>query len=99
MIFLIGAVLLIGMDQGAEADFVAYFALQRFGMRSFATIVGTIAMASSLGLAIGGWSFAHLFDTRGDYFIACIIGGGAYIVAGLLMLMTGIIEKTKARVS
>lgn len=86
------AVFLVGMGQGAEADFIAYFGRRTFGLRAYSTILGTQAMASSLGMAAGAFLFAKLFDLHGDYLIACYVGGASFLLAGAIVLSVGLGE-------
>lgn len=75
----VGAVLLVGVGQGAESDFVAYFALKVFGTRSFARIVSVFAMVAIAGFSLGGLVFAALRDQLGDYRLASYVGCGCFI--------------------
>jgi predicted MFS family arabinose efflux permease len=84
---------LIGTGQGAEADFIAFFTLRSFGMRAFASIVGVLAMMSTLGLAAGGFLFAQLADSDGTYDGACLIGAGCLIASGVVILLTGLVDR------
>ncbi|MET0241802.1 MAG: MFS transporter [Sphingobium sp.] len=86
----------IGMGQGAEADFVAYFSLRSFGMKSFATIVGVLGMMSTVGLAIGGFLFGRLFDADGSYATACHVGAACLFLSAALIVATGLSERRKA---
>jgi predicted MFS family arabinose efflux permease len=93
---IVGAIVfLIGMGQGAEADFIAYFGRRTFGLRAYSTLLGTLAMASSLGMAAGGFSFAKLFDLQGNYLLACYLGGASFLLAGFIIFAVGLGEKMK----
>jgi MFS family permease len=87
----------IGMAQGAESDFVAYFALRSFGMRAFSTIVGVLAMVVTLGLALGAWVYGVLFDLYGSYTIACMIGAACLLASGVFVIAAGLIDRAGAR--
>lgn len=87
----------IGLAQGAEADFVAFFILRSFGMRAFSAIVGFVAMVVTLGLTVGAWLFGALFDIFGNYEAASIIGAGFLATAGLLILTAGFCERQIAK--
>lgn len=93
---LAGILFLIGTGQGAEADFIAFFTLRSFGMRAFATIVGVLAMMSTLGLAAGGFLFARLADSDGNYDAACLIGAVCLLVSGAIILATGLGDRRLA---
>lgn len=88
-------VFLVGMGQGAEADFIAYFGRRTFGLRAYSTLLGTIAMASSLGMAAGAYSFAKLFDLHGNYLAASYLGGASFLLAGVIIMAVGLGEKAK----
>lgn len=94
---LIAAMLfVIGTGQGAEGDFVAYFALRSFGMRAFSTIVGLLGMMSTIGLAGGAFLFAKIFDGQGNYVMASLIGAGCLFLSSLLLLITGLSDRRHA---
>ncbi|MET0364772.1 MAG: MFS transporter [Sphingobium sp.] len=93
--FAAAAILAIGMGQGAEADFVAYFALRSFGMRAYATIVGVLGMMSTVGLAVGGFLFAQLADRNGNYDAACLIGAACLIASGVILILTGLSDRRR----
>lgn len=95
--FAAAAILAIGLGQGAEADFVAYFALRSFGIRAFATIVGVLGMMSTVGLAIGGFLFAQMFDRHGNYDAVCLIGAACLTCSGAILILTGISDRRHKR--
>lgn len=72
------ALILIGAGQGAEGDFLAFFALRCFGEAIFATIFGIFALIVGLGIAAGGYVFALGFDRFGSYFT--VIAGAAALM-------------------
>lgn len=94
--YLLVALLLgsIGMAQGAESDFVAFFTLRSFGLRVFSTIVGVLAMIVTLGLTVGAWVYGLLFDIYGSYEIASFAGSGCLLSAGIFVLIAGLREKS-----
>lgn len=94
--YLLVAILLgsIGMAQGAESDFVAFFTLRSFGLRVFSTIVGVLAMIVTLGLTAGAWIYGLLFDMYGSYEIASFAGSACLLSAGIFVLIAGLIEKS-----
>jgi MFS family permease len=89
---MIAIVLLIGMGQGAEADFVAYFSLRLFGLRSYSTLVGLNAMIVGFGLALGGIGFAAMADAYGDYSLAMGAGSACFFIAAVLFLAVRLIQ-------
>lgn len=88
MPLLVAAVLLVGMGQGAEADMIGYFALRLFGLGAYSTIVGVWTMVASLTIALGGTSFARIYDHAGSYAGACLLGAGCFLLSGLLLFGT-----------
>jgi MFS family permease len=72
---------LIGLAQGAESDYLSYFALRIFGISNFSKLVGLISMAVGGGMAVGGFLFAALFDHYHDYHVAVRIGSALYLIA------------------
>ncbi len=91
--FIAAMLFVIGTGQGAEGDFIAYFALRSFGMRSFSTVVGVLGMMSTVGLAGGAFLFAQIFDANGSYVMACIIGAACLTVSGVLIILTGLSDR------
>jgi MFS family permease len=80
------AVFLLGLGQGAEADFIAFFTLRIFGTRSYATIYSTIGASVGGGMALGGIAFAGLHDLTGSYDIAVYVSAALYSMAALIAL-------------
>lgn len=88
---------LIGMAQGAEGDFMAFFSLRSFGIRAFATIVGVLGMTASLGMAAGAFAFSLIFDAHGSYFLACYMGAVCLFLSGIIIFLTGLAEQRSVR--
>ena len=82
------AVLLIGMGQGVEGDFVAFFTFKNFGMRRYSTLVGIINLSVGSSFAFGGFTFAFLFDRMSSYVLATQIAGCCFALGGLLIFLT-----------
>ncbi|MGE3745323.1 MAG: MFS transporter [Sphingomonadaceae bacterium] len=80
------AVLLLGMAQGAESDYVAFFTLRFFGLKAYSTIVGTYAMAIGLSMSVGGLGFSELYDRQGGYEMSILLGAGGFLLAAFAML-------------
>ncbi|KQX22814.1 MULTISPECIES: MFS transporter [unclassified Sphingomonas] len=79
------AAALIGMGQGAEADFIAFFTIRIFGLPAFSAIFGLFALTVGLGIAGGGVLFAALFDLTGSYGLAVLLAAAMMVVAGGLI--------------
>lgn len=86
MFFMICIVLFIGLGQGAEGDFVAFFCLKIFGLRSYSTLVGLFMLSVGLGLAVGGLGFAAIVDETGSYSIAMRLSSACFMIAGLIFV-------------
>jgi len=86
-------VLLVGMGQGAEADFLAFFALRCFSAEIYPLILGGNVAASCLGIAAGGYGFAVLFDRFGNYQMACLIGSASFAIAAILIVIAGHLDR------
>ena len=82
----------IGLAQGAEADFIAFFVLRSFGMRKFSTIVGVLAMVVTLGLTLGALVYGALYDVAGSYNAASYLGASCLVAASILILAAGACE-------
>jgi MFS family permease len=91
------AVLLVGMGQGLEADFIAYFALKIFGMRRYSTVVSIYSMTAGLMMASGGFAFSALFDELKNYTLACVIGGLSFVFSAIILVLTRLPERTAIR--
>lgn len=85
------AVLLVGLGQGAEADFIGYFGLRFFGHAIYPTVVGYYSVAVGIGFAGGGFVFAVLRDWSGNYSLACHLAAICFVVGGIGILATRII--------
>ena len=83
----------IGIAQGAESDFTAFFILRSFGMRAFSTVVGVLAMIVTFGLTIGSWLYGILFDMTGSYDSAVYLGAVCLLGASVFIMLAGMMEK------
>ena len=76
---------LFGLAFGGVMPLYAILVREYFGARIMGTAFGTVAMVSTLGMAIGPWAGGWLFDTFGSYFWMYIgsfgIGLGAVAIA------------------
>lgn len=80
------AIALIGLAQGAEGDYVKFFAMRLFGLGNFARTVAIMSMVISIGIALGGLIFARVFDETASYRSAIAVGILLYTLSGLAML-------------
>ncbi len=74
------AVLLIGMQQGAEIDLLAFFVSRNFGTKHYGSIYGAIAMAGALASAAGLILFGKVHDLTKSYDAALITGVVAFLI-------------------
>lgn len=74
------AVLLIGMQQGAEIDLLAFFVSRNFGTKHYGSIYGAIAMAGALASAAGLILFGKVHDLTKTYDIALVTGTIAFLI-------------------
>ena len=76
---------LFGLSFGGVMPLYAILVREYFGAKIMGTAFGTVAMVSTLGMAIGPWAGGWLFDTFGSYFWMYIgsfgIGLGAVAIA------------------
>lgn len=83
------AVAMIGIQQGAEIDLLAYFTARYFGLKSYSAIYGigyaTVTIATSIGITL----FGLTYDWTGAYQIALFTSCGAFILAALCFLAMG----------
>jgi len=84
-----GAVLLIGLGQGAEIDIVAFMIARYFGLRSYSTIYGLSTLGIALGVAVGASAIGYAYDLFGNYNLALMIASGCFALASLLYLAMG----------
>ncbi|MGN7860871.1 MFS transporter [Microbacterium sp. 22303] len=87
----------LGLAQGAEADFPAFFLLREFGPAKFAVVSGFAFLVAGVGAAIGGIGFSVLRDVTGNYTLAGSLGAAFYTTGLLLMAMAGIASKRAIR--
>lgn len=80
----LAAIALIGLAQGAEADFMALFALRIFGVRHFSTLFASVATIGGFAFAAGGFLFAKTFDRYGSYDAAVMASGLVFLLAAVL---------------
>ncbi|MBN9562530.1 MAG: MFS transporter [Alphaproteobacteria bacterium] len=77
--------LVFGLAYGGVMPLYAILVREYFGARIMGTVFGAVAMASTLGMAIGPWAGGWLFDRFGSYswlYVASFaVGLGAVAVA------------------
>lgn len=84
-----GAVLMIGLGQGAEIDIVAFMIARYFGLRSYATIYSLSTLGIALGVALGASLIGRAYDHFGNYDVALVAASGSFFLAALFYLAMG----------
>jgi MFS family permease len=80
-----GLALMFGFAYGGVMPLYAILAREYFGQRIMGTVFGAVALASTLGMALGPWAGGWLYDAFGSYFWLFLgsfgIGLGAVAIA------------------
>lgn len=84
-----GAILLIGLGQGAEIDIVAFMIARYFGLRSYATIYGVSTLGIALGVSLGATLIGKSFDVFGNYNAALAAASASFAAAAFCYLAMG----------
>jgi len=91
------ALLLIGVQQGAEIDLVGYLLARLFGMRNYASAYGVCVVFLGLSGAFGVAWFGRSFDAHGSYDLALALSVPCYLAgAALLYAMRSAISRSDA---
>lgn len=85
----LGAVLMVGLGQGAEIDIVAFMIARYFGLRSYATIYGLTTLGIALGVSLGATLIGKAYDMFGNYDAAIMVCSGSFALAALCYLAMG----------
>lgn len=85
----LGAVVLVGLGQGAEIDIVAFMIARYFGLRSYATIYGLSTLGIALGVACGASLIGLAYDAFGNYDVALMAASASFALASVLYLSMG----------
>jgi MFS family permease len=80
---------LLGFASGAETDLVAYFASRYFGMAHYGKIYGVLYMTFGIGSAISPPIYGHVRDVTGNYRLALLGAGIAFVVGAAILLTMG----------
>jgi predicted MFS family arabinose efflux permease len=84
-----GAILLIGLGQGAEIDIVAFMIARYFGLRSYASIYGLSTLGIALGVAVGASLIGKAYDVFGNYDFALMAASASFALAACCYLAMG----------
>lgn len=91
------SVALIGMGQGAEGDFVAYFIKRFFGTRAFGSIMGILIILPGFAGAAGGMGLVRWFDEIGTFAPGIRVAAVCYVIAAVLFYLMGRTDSKAAR--
>lgn len=83
------AALLIGMQQGAETDVMAWFVSRLFGMRCYGANLGAIAFIGHAGTIGGILLFGRIHDWTGNYDAAIVGAALAFLMGATAFLLVG----------
>lgn len=83
---LIVMVALIGMAQGAETDFLAFFTFKLFEPINFSMVFSVYAMVVGIGMATGGLVFSVIYDLYDSYLFALYLAVVCLLIASVLVL-------------
>lgn len=74
--------------QGAEADFIAFFARRYFPLTVYSRVYALVSTGGYMATAAGGFLFALTYDRFGGYGPAIALGSLCYLLAatGILMI-------------
>ncbi len=77
------AIALVGVQQGAEIDLLAFFTARHFGLKRYSTIYGigyaTVTIATSFGVTL----FGFCYDWTGSYSLVLAISIVTFVLAAL----------------
>lgn len=89
------ALVLIGVQQGAEIDLVGYLLARLFGMKNYASAYGVCVVFLGLSGAFGVAWFGRSFDASGSYDLALALSVPCYLMgAALLFAMRSAISRS-----
>lgn len=90
------AVLVIGIQQGAEIDIFAYLVARRFDLAHYSTIYGALVGLGWIGNVGGLLGMAKSHDWFGSYVPGQMVAIGCLAVSALLLLMVSLPKADKA---
>lgn len=83
-----GAVLLVGLAQGAEGDIGAYLISRKFGLANYSLLMSFMTLASTFGAASGALLLSVTLTWVDSYKIFLLISAGASLVGAVLFYLT-----------
>jgi predicted MFS family arabinose efflux permease len=86
---LAGAVLIIGLAQGAEGDIGAYLVSRKFSLRHYSLLMSLMMLAMTIGGATGSLILSFSLRQGGGYEPFLLISAATTIVGAVLFFATG----------
>lgn len=90
---------MLGMAQGAQANFIAFFAARYFPISVYARAYAFLSLGSGLMMAAGGIYFSYAFDLTGSYDAAVHASAICYLTGALLILFVDGVGGLRLRAS
>ncbi len=84
-----GAVLLVGLAQGAEGDIGAYLISRRFDMKNYSLMLSFMTAAIGLGAAIGSLFLSATLHLTDSYVPFLLLSAVTTLIGALLFFLTG----------
>jgi MFS family permease len=72
---------------------------ERFGMRSFGALLGTMGVVEMFGFLFGPWVGGWLYDRSGNYDTALLLYAGAIVAAVAIFLILPVFEEHRTRLA
>ncbi len=86
---LCGAVLVIGLAQGAEGDIGAFLISRRFAMKNYSLLLSLLTTAIGLGAAIGSLFLSLTLHSYDSYTPFLLLAVGATLIGAVLFFLIG----------
>jgi MFS family permease len=86
-VFVIGAVLLLGLALGGEGDLISYLVMRFFRMEVFSTVLGMVLAAVAMAVAGGSLLLSFMLKWTGDYAAFLYLTGTLALVGGSIFLL------------
>lgn len=80
-------VALIGIQQGAEIDLLAFFTARHFGLRRYSSIYAVGYAVATIATSFGVLGFGLTHDWTGSYDAALIISAATFLLGGICFLL------------
>lgn len=94
---LIGAVMVIGLAQGAESDIGAFLISRRFAIRNFSLLLSILTMMIGLGGAAGSLVMSATLHQGSGYGPFLVVSAAATLAGAVLFALTGVFRGTEPR--